>query len=324
MFTRFFISAIIHVSKKQIYAIKDQKYVILIQMKGRYMLNKNEFPAFPIIEQIHITSIHSLFKIHYECGFEFSGETHDFWECLCILDGELCVSADERIYNMTKGEIIFHKPLEFHKFIVNHPTGATLFIFSFSAGGPLTFWLQNKVFKLSQNQIDIIKSLLEYAQNKADLTNTKKTVYDYYLHSFAKFPSYSQMIANYLGQLFLDLAEEGTLSSVSSAPDAVTFRNAICFLNDKLDCQPTVSEIAKHCNISDASLERIFDKYAGISVHKYLLKLKINVAKKMLQDGTQISCVAENLGFTSQSYFSKVFKRETGVPPSEFAKFFQI
>ena len=81
------------------------------------MLIKNEFPAIPIIEQIHITSMHSLFKIHYECGFEFPGETHDFWECLYILDGELCVSADERIYNMSQGELIFHKPLEFHKFI---------------------------------------------------------------------------------------------------------------------------------------------------------------------------------------------------------------
>ena len=129
------------------------------------MLIKNEFPAIPIIEQIHITSMHSLFKIHYECGFEFPGETHDFWECLYILDGELCVSADERIYNMSQGELIFHKPLEFHKFIVNNPKGATVLTFSFSAGGPLTFWLRNKVFKLSQEQTQIIDSLLVVASN---------------------------------------------------------------------------------------------------------------------------------------------------------------
>ena len=256
------------------------------------MLIKNEFPAIPIIEQIHITSMHSLFKIHYECGFEFPGETHDFWECLYILDGELCVSADERIYNMSQGELIFHKPLEFHKFIVNNPKGATVLTFSFSAGGPLTFWLRNKVFKLSH----------------------------YYLHPFSRFPYYSQIIVSYLCQLFLSLAEQGTLSSVSSVPDAITFRNAINFLNTNLDCQPTVSEIAEYCNISDASLKRIFDKYAGISVHKYLLKLKINVAKKLLQDGGQVSVVAENLGFASQSYFSKAFKRETGFTPSDFAK----
>lgn len=244
------------------------------------MLIKNEFPAIPIIEQIHITSMHSLFKIHYECGFEFPGETHDFWECLYILDGELCVSADERIYNMSQGELIFHKPLEFHKFIVNNPKGATVLTFSFSAGGPLTFWLRNKVFKLSQEQTQIIDSLLVYMQNKVDLINieTEKIEY-YYLHPFSRFPYYSQIIVSYLCQLFLSLAERGTLSSVSSVPDAITFRNAINFLNTNLDCQPTVSEIAEYCNISDASLKRIFDKYAGISVHKYLLKLKINVAK---------------------------------------------
>ena len=150
------------------------------------MLIKNEFPAIPIIEQIHITSMHSLFKIHYECGFEFPGETHDFWECLYILDGELCVSADERIYNMSQGELIFHKPLEFHKFIVNNPKGATVLTFSFSAGGPLTFWLRNKVFKLSQEQTQIIDSLLVYMQNKVDLINieTEKIEY-YYLHPFS-------------------------------------------------------------------------------------------------------------------------------------------
>jgi len=39
-----------------------------------------------------------------------------------------------------------------------------------------------------------------------------------------------------------------------------------------------------------------------------------------LQDGGQVSVVAENLGFASQSYFSKAFKRETGFTPSDFAK----
>ena len=158
------------------------------------MLIKNEFPAIPIIEQIHITSMHSLFKIHYECGFEFPGETHDFWECLYILDGELCVSADERIYNMSQGELIFHKPLEFHKFIVNNPKGATVLTFSFSAGGPLTFWLRNKVFKLSQEQTQIIDSLLLYMQNKVDLINieTEKIVL-----LFTSFFQISILFSNY-------------------------------------------------------------------------------------------------------------------------------
>lgn len=284
------------------------------------MLDNNIYPPFQIYEQIHISGLHSLFKIHYECNFEFAGETHDFWECLYVLEGQLCVSADERIYNMSEGDLIFHKPLEFHKFIVKNSTGATLLIFSFSAEGPLTVWLRNKVFKLSLSQKEIIHSLLEYIQTKTDPIDIRTFRHDYYLQPFSKFPYYSQIIVNYLCHLFLMLAEKGTLSSVSSSSDAIIFRNAIHFLNENLERQPTVSEIARHCNISDASLKRIFDKFAGISVHRYFLKLKINVAKKILQEGGQVSFAAEKLGFSSQSYFSKAFKRETGVTPSNFIK----
>ena len=79
------------------------------------MVEQEGFVTFPIMEQIHITSIHSLFKSHFDEGYEFHGEAHDFWECVCVLEGELCVSADERVYNMPCGSMIFHKPLEFHK-----------------------------------------------------------------------------------------------------------------------------------------------------------------------------------------------------------------
>ncbi len=273
--------------------------------------------AYPVTEQIHIIDMYSLFKIHYDNGFEFHGEAHNFWECFYVIEGEVCVSADERVYNLIRGEIIVHKPLEFHKFIVNGTKGATVLIFSFSAEGPMTGWLRDKVFSLSNSQNQIIKSLLSYMQSKADMFGLSLKNSYACLTPFDKLPYYSQMIVTYLYQLFLSLSDEGTISSVSSAPDAVTFSKAISYLNCNLNRQPSVSEIAKFSNVSEASLKRIFDKYAGISVHKYLLKLKIKVAMELLQDGESVCIVAERLGFNSQSYFSKAFKRETGMNPSD-------
>lgn len=298
---------------------------------------ENIHHAFPIREQIRITDMYSFFQIHYVNGYEFSGETHNFWECLYVLDGEVCVSADERVYNMTQGEIIFHKPLELHKFFVNGMEGATLLIFSFSAEGPLTVALRNKVFRLSDIQKGLIATMLHYLQSRAIAINPSMHLStnhemllnhmsksakphprtDYILQLFQELPYYSQMLAVYLHQLFLSLAEEGTIASVSSERDAVIFRKAIGYLNYNLHKQPTVSEIARYCNISDASLKRLFEKYAGISVHKYLLKLKIKAAIELLEEKESVANVAEKLGFTSQSYFSKAFKRETGMSPSE-------
>ena len=273
--------------------------------------------AFPVKEQIHISDIYSLFQIHYDKGYEFAGETHNFWECLYIMDGEICVSADERVYNLKAGEVIFHKPLELHKFLVTSGEGADVLIFSFSAEGPLVGWLRDKVFSVSEAQEALIAAMLNYvrSQKMADVQPRKEYRY---LLPYEHIPGYMQMIVTYLYQLFLTLADEGTISTVSSAPDALIFGKAIGYLNSHLNRQPTIAEIARFCNVSEASLKRTFDKYAGMGVHKYLLKLKIKAAMELLQDGEGVTSVAEKVGFGSQSYFSKAFKRETGQNPTEF------
>ena len=67
--------------------------------------------AYPIKEQIRITDMYSLFVVHYDCGYAFPGESHNFWECVYIIKGEACISGNERVYNLAQGSIIFHKPL---------------------------------------------------------------------------------------------------------------------------------------------------------------------------------------------------------------------
>lgn len=277
--------------------------------------------AYTVREQIRITDMYSLFQAHFHKGYAFPGETHNFWECLYVIDGEVCVSGNERVYNLSGGSIIFHKPLELHKFIVNGQEGADLLIFSYTAEGPLTAFLEEKVFRLSQGQQEIIASMLSFIRSRNQQLCTSQT--DSHpgaapsdLEPFLTSPTYSQMVATYLQQLMLSLAETGSVSSVSDAPDAVTFRHAISYLNSNIHRQPSVPELARFCSVSEAGLKRIFDKYAGIGIHKYLLKLKVNAAAELLQKGESVSSVAEKLGFNSQSYFSRAFRRETGVMPS--------
>lgn len=275
--------------------------------------------AYPVREQIRITDMYSLFEAHYEKGYAFPGEAHNFWECLYVVNGEACVSGNERVYNLSRGSIIFHKPLEFHKFIINGIGGADLLIFSFAAQGPLTACLEEKVFKLSEVQQNILASMLSFIHARMRETDpevSKAAPASLCLEPFRTMPAYSQMVALYLQQLMLSLAEAGFVSSASSAPDAVIFRRAISYLSSNVHGQPSVPETARYCNVSQASLKRIFDKYAGIGIHKYLLKLKVKAAAELLGNGDSVSHVAEQLGFNNQSYFSRAFKRETGLSPS--------
>ena len=273
-----------------------------------------------------MTALYSLFEVHYDNGYEFQGESHNFWECLYVLRGEVCVSGDERVYNLTQGAIIFHRPLELHKFIVTGKEGASLFIFSFAAEGPLTASLSRKVFTLSSSQQELLLGLLDFIRRKAEIRQgdplpdtslqNADSRYRRYLEPIDRLPTYSQTVASCLQLLMLSLAEAGAVSSASSAPDAVLFSRAVSFLNSNIHRQPSVLEISRFCGVSEAGLKRLFDKYAGIGVHKYLLKLKIKAAAELLQSGETVSRTAEALGFNSQSYFSRAFKRETGMAPS--------
>ena len=271
--------------------------------------------SYSIKEQSRITDMYTLFEVRYDNGYAFPGETHNFWECLYVIDGEVCASGNERVYNLSQGSIIFHKPLELHKFIVNGSDGADLLIFSFTAEGPLTAFLEEKVFQLSGSQREILSAMLSFIRPRADNNSVSPTAQPY-LEPFLTSPTYSQTVAIYLQLLMLSLAETGSVSSVSDAPDAVTFRRAISYLNSNIHRQPSVPELARFCNVSESGIKRIFDKYAGIGIHKYLLKLKVKTAAELLQKGESVSSVAEKLGFNSQSYFSRAFRRETGLMPS--------
>lgn len=272
--------------------------------------------AYPVKEQIRITDMYSFFEVHYGNGYAFLGEAHNFWECVYVIKGEACVSGNERVYNLSGGSIIFHKPMELHKFNIKGAEGADLLIFSFSAEGPLTSYLGEKVFCLSGFQKNIISNLLVFIHGRMPERASAASMYLGCLEPFHNIPIYSQMVAGYLEQLMLSLAESGAVSDASSAPDAAVFGKAISYLNSNINRQPSVPEIARFCSISEAGLKRIFDRYAGIGIHKYLLKLKIKAAVELLQEGESVSGVAERLGFNSQSYFSRAFKRETGLVPS--------
>ena len=53
---------------------------------------------------------------------------------------------------------------------------------------------------------------------------------------------------------------------------------------------------------------------------KHFTHIKIRRAIKLLDEGLPVSQVSERLGFSSASYFSAVFKRETGYTPGAYRK----
>lgn len=79
------------------------------------------------------------------------------------------------------------------------------------------------------------------------------------------------------------------------------------------------SNVATHFNLSVDHLSRLFRSAGEDSLSDYIIKSKIDKAKYFISDTTySIRQVAQILGYTDPNYFVKIFKKKTGVTPTEF------
>jgi len=283
------------------------------------------YPSFEVKERIKIKRIYSFFEHDYENGYRFSGEMHNFWECVCVTCGKICATADENVYDIKAGELIVHKPLEFHGFRVNSEEGAHVRIFTFEMEGDIEEDIQNKVFKLHEMQLNILDSAYNYADREYESVCPPRAEegpfwYVKYEELFRAKPHCLSMVAMYLAQLLLSLTEGEAKHRHSRATDAGVFHSAVDFMSAHVDQNLSVEDVAKAVGVSVSALNRIFKKYAQIAVHRYFLLLRVKAATRLLQSGTGVSETARSLNFCNQAYFSACYKRETGNNPSEVMK----
>ena len=71
------------------------------------------YESISLMENLVITEIYSIHYFEYTKDFVYEGESHDFWELLCVDNGVIEVTAGDQNLVLEKGEMIFHKPNEF-------------------------------------------------------------------------------------------------------------------------------------------------------------------------------------------------------------------
>jgi two-component system, response regulator YesN len=80
-------------------------------------------------------------------------------------------------------------------------------------------------------------------------------------------------------------------------------------------------QLAATVFLNPAYLSRLFRKETGQSLTEYILEVKINHAKQLLeQSNMKVGSVAEAIGYTHFSYFAKIFKKITGLSPHDYRK----
>lgn len=146
----------------------------------------------------------------------------------------------------------------------------------------------------------------------------------FFKEEFAKSPivSKEEMLAGKLavvGHILAYLSQTIQASRAKPPQPSPVIQSSLDYIARHNDEWFTVSQIAEKLRITEAHFRSTFRKEMGLPPSEYMLRLKIEVAKKRLsRPKSNITEVAHGLGFSSSQYFATVFRRFTNRTPSEF------
>lgn len=96
-------------------------------------------------------------------------------------------------------------------------------------------------------------------------------------------------------------------------------KKAVNFISQHYTETLTLDEVAGHVHLNPAYFSTMFKKEVGLSFKEYLNHVRIEESKRLLTNSNfSIIDIAIAVGFEDQSYFSKVFKKYTGMTPKQF------
>lgn len=278
----------------------------------------------------NLISISKIVTIHYfefEKNYQSVVESHDFWELVYAERQSLICSADGEQIVLEQGEILFHKPNENHSLSTNGKTAPNVFVLSFVCKSESIKFFENKKFSLTPHLAKFIYSIWEEGKRTFNIPYSDPQLKKMELLENPTLGG-EQLIKNYLEIFLINLLRQQTETKqgnntflpwtvLSTKP----IDDVIAVLKENLYSSLTIDEICKKTAYSKAYLFRIFKAKTGKTIMNYYIELKINQAKQLLRENElSVREISEKLAFSMPDYFTKTFKRVTGLTPLAYKK----
>lgn len=283
-----------------------------------------EYIASKLKNDIVITKLFSVHYFEFSKDYKFSGEKHDFWEFVYIDKGEATIIADKNELKLKQGDIIFHKPNEWHNIYSNGVIAPNIAIASFECKSEAMKFFENKILQAGQEQKRLISKIISEYTNAFSTPLDNPFTNRMYRKKTPLIGS-EQLIKQYLSELLIlflrDNYDPRQFSSIKLNHSNSVLNTITNYMLDNIDKNITIEDLVKYTGISKTVLANVFKTHLNSGVIEYFITLKTEVAKKYLrEENYNISQISEKLGYSGIHYFSRQFKKVTGMSPTQYAK----
>lgn len=243
---------------------------------------------------------------------KFPNHFHDYYVIGFIENGQRYLSCKNKSYNVGPGDLTIFNPND------NHTCEQ--------------IYNRTLDYRCINIQLDVIKKVALEITNREYVPYFKENV----LYNSDLVPSLRELHRMIMQEdkdfkkeeIFLFVMEQ-LITEYSEGNSSVDLQepntevNSICeFLSKNYWKNISLNDLSELIGISKYHLLRSFTKQKGISPYSYLEAVRINEAKKFLEQGISPLEVALKTGFTDQSHFTNFFKKFIGITPKQYMRIF--
>ncbi|MDQ0087895.1 AraC-like DNA-binding protein/quercetin dioxygenase-like cupin family protein [Paenibacillus anaericanus] len=251
-------------------------------------------------------------------GYFFGPHCHSNVEICLMKEGECDIIVNGEAITVHKGELMVIFSHMIHSFHVKSDQPAVFLQIHFSPECFIaTDQKVNESIKFLHYMTDghsaytfhsFTDQLLSCVERICEETNNETGVYHVPLANI------------YIYEMLFLLSREieQSVRKVYSVDNPIAIR-AIHFINQNMENNISLDDVAQNCNVTTRYLSKIFKKYVNITVKDYICIAKLDKAMNYICNTEfSITEISSKLGFSSAQYFSTVFKKYSGVTPKEF------
>lgn len=245
-------------------------------------------------------------------GFHY----HDSYEIYILTEGTRTTLLENKIYELTKGDVLFFPPKTFHKTTgtAEHERVNIEFTSEFLDSCFTSFVKKGLTRCFENNYLHIPEDRLEGFLSMVRQLDIEYSAGGMYYVTFANILKFLCDPSLQTSSKYISVKRPLSRASRKLEP-------VISYISENYSDINSIDDIASHCYINKSYLCRLFKREIGSTVMKYLSAVRVQQACELLA-ATDMSLteIGMQCGFGSSAYFCCVFKDIMGCTPSDFRK----